>query len=939
MYVHLQKTSLIMKNVNVGLLSLVSLPGALLAQEKGTETPQQARPNVVMIYADDLGYGDLGCYGAIGVETPNVDRLSNNGLRFTNAHAVASTSTPSRYSLLTGEYPWRKAGTDVAAGDAAMIISPDQYTVADVFKEAGYTTAAFGKWHLGLGAQTGKQDWNKPISPALPDIGFDYSYIMAATADRVPCVFLENSTVANYDPSAPIYVNYNQNFEGEPTGRNNPELLYNLKSSHGHDYSIINGIGRIGYMKGGGKALWKDENIADSITAHAVDFIRENSDNPFFIYFATNDVHVPRFPHPRFRGKSQMGLRGDAIVQFDWSVGEIIRVLEEQGLLDNTLIILTSDNGPVLDDGYVDQAEELVGKHSPTGGLRGGKYSAYEGGTRVPFIVHWPAMIKESAVKGDLVSQIDFLDVMAGVAGVAGGEALSPDGQPSQMATWLGGEEAQPRPYAIGMAQNHTLTLRTPVWKYIEPKGGAAMIPWGPKIETGYSTSPQIFEFVDGEYNETLNKASDYPMVVNTLRDELEHIRNRTTGEVTILAEAGEEIDLTVYFGVLDGASVSGDFIAGKVTDLSRVPVRSDATEGSHIGVLAMPDGTIRAFTVVIGATYYGAYHINYNGKPLFIAYNTTHDNSKSEGYKLISPDHATCSAVGDEIFLVEPSGSGYTLSMQGKFLGAPKSNGWGHIMFADEESSAGIYLFEETSTSGVYKIHSTNGNINYLNIYKEHGVAGNDKSTKPGLAIYTMDEVESFPVTLPTGGSAAICLPFNVIIPDGACAYDVAATDLVYNEALGVYTCTMSPIATAGETLRRGTPAILNADEGTIALPITMSDHDACGPLPQSVLKGNYVAQALSQPTGTRRYLLNQQGTGFKHADQTANVASNQCWIECESTVDNFTIQFGQSTGILDAPSVEQGRTGSIFTLAGHRLSHRQKGINVIENKKVLVK
>lgn len=521
-----------MRNLQKGLLSLATLPGALLAQEATKKadyqsSPNQTKPNVVMIYADDLGFGDLGCYGAKGVKTPNVDRLAERGLRFTNAHAVASTSTPSRYALLTGQYPFRKAGTDVAAGDAAMIISPDQYTVADMFKEAGYTTAAFGKWHLGLGAETGKQDWNKPISPALPDIGFDYSYIMAATADRVPCVFIENSEVANYDPTAPIYVNYNKNFEGEPTGRDNPELLYNLKSSHGHDYSIVNGIGRIGYMKGGGKALWKDENIADSITTHAVDFIKENCNEPFFMYFATNDVHVPRFPHQRFRGTSEMGLRGDAIVQFDWSVGEIVRTLEEQGLLENTIIILTSDNGPVLDDGYQDQAEELVGEHSPTGGLRGGKYSAFEGGTRVPFIVHWPAEIQEGGTRDALLSQIDFLDVMASLVGVGKGKALSPDGQPEQKATWFGAE-GEGRSYAIGMAQNHTLTLRTPQWKFIEPKGGAAMIPWGPKIETGYSTSPQLFQRVNGEYDETTNKASQHPTITDSIATELERIRGNS---------------------------------------------------------------------------------------------------------------------------------------------------------------------------------------------------------------------------------------------------------------------------------------------------------------------------------------------------------------------------------------------------------------------------
>lgn len=523
-----------MKKFNVGMLVLAVLSEPLMAQERADVEPYlKMRPNVVMIYADDLGFGDLGCYGAKGVRTPNADRLAEHGVRFTNAYAVAATSTPSRYSLLTGQYPWRKAGTDVAAGNAGMIIAPEQTTVADVFREAGYRTAAFGKWHLGLGAETGKQDWNAPITPALADIGFDYSYIMAATADRVPCVFIENGKVANYDPLAPIYVSYNQNFEGEPTGKDNPELLYNLKSSHGHNNSIVNGIGRIGYMKGGGKALWKDEDIADSITVHAVDFIRENHEAPFFMYFATNDVHVPRFPHPRFRGQSEMGLRGDAIVQFDWCVGEIVRALQEQGLLENTVIILTSDNGPVLDDGYADQAEELVGEHSPTGGLRGAKYSAYEGGTRVPFIVHWPAVIKEQVVSEALVSQIDFLDVMARIAGVGNGKARSTDGMPAEVATWFGDSE-KGRPFAIGMAQNHTLTLRTADWKIIEPKGGPAMIPWGPKIETGYSTAPQLFGQVNGAFDETKNVASDNADVVAYMLRQLELIRNGNYEAVSI---------------------------------------------------------------------------------------------------------------------------------------------------------------------------------------------------------------------------------------------------------------------------------------------------------------------------------------------------------------------------------------------------------------------
>ena len=233
-------------------------------QKNSTQDPK--KPNVIVILADDLGYGDLKCYGAKNVETPHVDKLASEGIRFTNAHTVAATSAPSRYSLLTGEYAWRRPDTDIAAGDVKMIIRPEQYTMADMFKSAGYATAAIGKWHLGLGDKTGGQDWNAPLPAALGDLGFDYHYIMAATADRVPCVFIENGKVANYDPSDPIEVSYTKNFPGEPTGKDNPELLYNLHPSNGHDMSIVNGISRIGFMKGGGKALWKDENIADSIT-------------------------------------------------------------------------------------------------------------------------------------------------------------------------------------------------------------------------------------------------------------------------------------------------------------------------------------------------------------------------------------------------------------------------------------------------------------------------------------------------------------------------------------------------------------------------------------------------------------------------------------------------------------------------------------------------
>lgn len=247
------------------------------ANQINATVPQNKRPNVILIVADDLGYGDISCYGATRVNTPHVDQLANNGLRFTDAHSVASTSTPSRYSLFTGHYSWRRNDTGIAAGDAGMIIRPEQITIADLFKSAGYTTGAIGKWHLGIGDKTGTQDWNSLVTPGPKDLGFDYSFLMAATGDRVPCVWMENQRVANYDPSAPIKVSYQTPFEGEPLGKDHPELLTKLKPSpnHGHNQAIVNGISRIGYMKGGGKALWKDENIADSITVKTIQFIKK----------------------------------------------------------------------------------------------------------------------------------------------------------------------------------------------------------------------------------------------------------------------------------------------------------------------------------------------------------------------------------------------------------------------------------------------------------------------------------------------------------------------------------------------------------------------------------------------------------------------------------------------------------------------------------------
>lgn len=485
----------------------------------------QQKPNVVYIMADDIGFGDLSCYGATRIATPHTDALAESGVRFTNAHSAAATSTPSRYGMFTGEYPWRRNGTGIATGDAALIIKPHRYTVPKMMQEAGYVTGAVGKWHLGMGEETGTQNWNDLVSPGPKEIGFDYSYIMAATADRTPCVFMENQRVVNLDPKDPIEVSYTKNFKGEPTGKDNPELLTKLKPSlnHGHDQSIVNGISRIGYMKGGKSALWEDENIADSITVRAVRFIEENKDKPFFLYFGTNDIHVPRYPHDRFRGKSGMGLRGDAILQFDWSVGEVVKALKDAGVFENTIIIITSDNGPVVDDGYADESVEKLQNHKPWGPFRGGKYSTFEAGTRVPFIVHWPGEVQQK-VSNALVSQIDMLATLADLTGVEVKDKDLSDSQ-NHLQTWLG-KEMKGRDYVVGAG--HSLTILTEEWKYIEPSKG---IPYQAltNIELGNSSENQLYNIQRdrGEYD---NVADENQLIVRFLKQILDEEKSKGIG-------------------------------------------------------------------------------------------------------------------------------------------------------------------------------------------------------------------------------------------------------------------------------------------------------------------------------------------------------------------------------------------------------------------------
>ncbi|WP_346859410.1 arylsulfatase [uncultured Draconibacterium sp.] len=472
---------------------------------KEKQVASKNKPNIVIIYLDDLGYGDVGAYGATEIQTPNIDRLANEGVMFTDGHASSATCTPSRYALLTGVYPWRNKDAKILPGTAPLIIDTAQLTIPKLLKEQGYHTGVVGKWHLGLG--NGRVNWNEQVSPGPNEVGFDYSYIMAATQDRVPTVYLENGLVEGLDPNDPIEVNYEKNFDGQATGKDNPGLL-TMKWHHGHNNSIINGIPRIGFMKGGEKAKWNDVDMADNFLAKAQNYVQKHKSEPFFLYYAMQQPHVPRTPNPRFVGKTNLGPRGDVIVEADWCIGEFMKTLENEGILENTLIILSSDNGPVLNDGYFDDAVERIGQHDQNGGLRGGKYSLFEAGTRVPFITYWKGKIEPK--KSDaLVSQIDILSSLAKLVGV---EEESTDG--NNLLDVLLGNSDRGRENLVLEASTRT-AFRKKNWLMIPPYQGPAVIT-EVNIEIGNSPEYQLFD-LDNDVGQQKNLAKSNPDKLNEM--------------------------------------------------------------------------------------------------------------------------------------------------------------------------------------------------------------------------------------------------------------------------------------------------------------------------------------------------------------------------------------------------------------------------------------
>lgn len=471
------KTLPILAGCLIGLAGNMTLPAA-----------EPARPNIIFILADDIGYGDFGCYGATKIKTPRIDQLAREGRRFTDAHSPSAVCTPTRYALMTGEYAWRKEGTGILPGIAGLIIKPGRLTLPAMLKRAGYTTGVVGKWHLGLG--TTPTDYNKEISPGPLDIGFDYAWLLPATGDRTPCVWVENRRVVNLDPADPIRLDYSVD-RGQPR-------------------SFVNGIPRIGAQEGGKAALWKDDEIADVLGDKAIAFIEKNRDKPFFLYFCTHDIHVPRVPHPRFKGASQAGVRGDTVQSFDWTVGRVADALDRLKLAGKTLLIVTSDNGGTLDANGPDTEHGGTvasnNGHPQNGPLRGGKGSAFEGGTRVPFIARWPGHIPQGD-SGELICHVDLIASFASLTG----QKLPDDAAPDSI-------DVLPALLGAGRGRDHlvehgnVLALREGAWKLVPAgrnKGGGA----------------QLFNLAE-DIGETRNVAQTNPDRVAEMADRLQRIRS-----------------------------------------------------------------------------------------------------------------------------------------------------------------------------------------------------------------------------------------------------------------------------------------------------------------------------------------------------------------------------------------------------------------------------
>jgi arylsulfatase A-like enzyme len=485
-------------------------------------------PNVIIIFTDDLGYGDLGCYGATKINTPNIDELANEGRRFTDAHTASAACSPSRYSLLTGEYAFRNDYYWPVFFESGLTIEESKTTLADVFKKAGYATACIGKWHLGFG--TDSPDWNGELKPGPLELGFDYYYGVPVVNSHPPFVYVENHKVVGLVPEDPLVFGKRANTE-EFREKLNLDDIGGANAAH---------------------ALYKDREIGTRLTEKSVEWIKSHKNESFFLYLATTNIHHPFTPAERFVGTSSCGMYGDFVHELDWMVGEIVSTLEEAGISDNTLIIFTSDNGGMFNAGG--QEAWKMG-HRPNGKLLGFKFGAWEGGHRVPFIVKWPEKIKANTVSDQLICTIDLLASMADLVDVSLTSDMAIDSY-NVLPALLGQSDHEIRDHLIlAPVKKENLAIRKGKWLFINAQGSGGYdnkrdteyVRGGPgahlltqqinsDIENGEfkkgAPPAQLYD-LENDLSQTQNLFNEHPEIVENLKELLEKYKNssRTSHE------------------------------------------------------------------------------------------------------------------------------------------------------------------------------------------------------------------------------------------------------------------------------------------------------------------------------------------------------------------------------------------------------------------------
>lgn len=496
----------------------------------GTTLHATERPNVLFILADDLGYGDLSCYGATKVSSPNIDRLAKEGRKFTQAYSPSSVCTPTRYNLLTGRYAWRTwLGSSTVWANDPLLIDPDRYTLADLFKDQGYATACIGKWHLGFG-KPGIEGWddvlgpdyNRDLKPGPLELGFDYFWGFPHVS-QFPHYIAENYRVIGLDPEDPLRIT--------PDKRPGFELDYLNRPRSG----LAAALGQ----EGGEATRYTHEELSDRLTRRAVDWLDQyESDEPFFLYFAHRNPHGPLIPAPRFNGTSEIGPYGDFLNEFDWSVGQVLEALERNGFKDDTLVIFTSDNGGVMKYRPVDYPE--IEGHRINGPLRGQKTTVYEGGVRVPYLVRWPGRIPAGTTEDTMIALTDHFATFAEYFEKELGPKTAEDSF-SFLGALLDREQTTPKRESLILDSYREMTaIRRGPWKLILGQhGGGANYrkTFDPERPAG-----QLFH-LENEIREWVSHYRKKPELVAELTAEYEkilrdgHSRPGATGEPTVIRE------------------------------------------------------------------------------------------------------------------------------------------------------------------------------------------------------------------------------------------------------------------------------------------------------------------------------------------------------------------------------------------------------------------